>query len=420
MALCLSTAVLPGCRPGGDVDLGESKFLIYNLDPETGEYRLTAEKITTLQNVRQVNGEVVEMRGGGELAEGIEGEPQTREDWEKALIIADSESPSIEYSVEDDGTVVPWDFDSAMMLTVYHHMERSHLYFNDLDLGGSLEADLGGKVGELVGKIPCYYYPKITIGGIPLPLFVDNAAYAYTLDAFLVPPRYSLDDAVPIYANRGVITHEYGHAVFNRIVYDDVRVPDFLFDDWASDPNALRALNEVGGLDEGISDIWGALDTGDPNYIAASIDEDLIDRDMSKPRFYEECLFLAVNTGAYPAASSCGGNYGVDVANPTDSEGVRFDYSAGGEYDSHHLGAVVGSIFWEMRAQQKGTISDEQWARFVLQAMHDIKNPTVDFRLSMFFNALQEQIPAESQAGTCDILHNRLTAIRDELQCTPS
>lgn len=415
-AVVMSLVVASGCRPGGDVD--PSDYLIYTLDPETGEYRLSKEKIRTLRNIRQVDGDVLEMQGGGELAEGIEGDPVTREDWEQALIIKDSAPPSIEYTV-DDGTLIPWDFDSAMMLTVYHHMERSYDYFNGLELGTDLEQDLGAKVGDMVGKIPCYYYPQIKLGGIPLPLFTDNAAYAYTLNAFLVPPRASLDDAVPIYANRGVITHEYGHAVFNRLVYNNERVPDFLFEEWETDPAAIRALNEIGGLDEGLSDVWGALDTKDPNYIAASIDEDLIDRDMGKIRFYETCLFLAVDSGVYPSSSTCGGNYGEGVANPTDSEDVRFDYSEGDGYDSHHLGAVVGSIFWEIREQQRENITDDEWARYVVQAMRDIQNPTKDFRLSMFFNALHDQVPVAHQSEVCQTLHDRLLAIRDELQCLP-
>lgn len=417
MGLCLMA--MAGCRPGGDVDVSSSTFLIYTIDDNSGEYRLKREKITTLQNVRQVDGEIVEMRGGGELTSGIEGDPETREEWEQALIIADSSAPSIEYTVEDDGTVVPWDFDSAMMLTVYHHMEQSNTYFDALPLSAAFEQSLGQKIGEKVGKIPCYYYPQIAIGGIPLPLFTDNAAYAFTLDAFLVPPRASLDEAVPIYANRGVITHEYGHAVFNRLVYNNERVPDPTFEDWPNDPFALHAYNALGGVDEGVSDIWGALDTGDPNFIAASISSDLIDRDMAKIRFYEQCLAIAVQTGTYPASSECGGNYEDGVDNPTDSEGVRIDSKGGDPYGPHQLGAVVASVFWALRNQNKDTITDDAWGEIVAKSLVAIQNPTQDFRTSMFFNAMHDLLPAGAQAQACALLQERLIAIRDELQCTP-
>ncbi len=409
-------AATMGCRPGGDVDPESSDFLIYTIDEESGEYRLQRRKITTIQNVRQVNGEIVEMRGSGELATGVS-DPETREEWEQALLINDSVAPSIEYTVED-GTIIPWDFDSAMMLTVYHHMERSNTYFNELPLSESFKQSLGDSIGDQVGKIPCYYYPQLKIAGIPLPLFTDNAAYAFTLDAFLIPPRSSLDEAVPIYANRGVITHEYGHAVFNRLVYNNNRVPDPTFEEWATDPFARHAYNALGGVDEGVADIWGALDTGDPNFIAASIDESLIDRDMAKTRFYEACLQIAVETGTYPDPSECGGNYGKDVENPTDSEGVRVRYQPDSEFGPHDLGAVVASIFWALREQHQDVISDGQWAEIVAKTLRGIQNPTQDFRLADFFNVMYENLPVGEQAKACTLLQERLIVIRDELQCT--
>ena len=229
LMLCIS------CSPGGEVDPASDKFLIYNLDTETGEYELERVSIETLRDVRAVDGDVVEMRGGGNLKTGIS-EPTTREEWEQVLLIENTITPQVEYTVDRDGTVVPWDFDSAMMLTVYHHFERAREYFDALPLSSDVQADLGNRtIGQLVDRIPCYYYPSIAILGVPIPVFVDNAAYAFTLNGFIVPPRQTLVDAVPIYANRGVITHEYSHAVFNRLVYNGLRVPDPIFEEWGAD-----------------------------------------------------------------------------------------------------------------------------------------------------------------------------------------
>ena len=408
-------SVAAGCRPGGDVDASSSQFLIYTLD-EDGEYRLEKRPITTLRDVRQVNGDVVEMRGAGELTPGV-ADPQTRAEWERALTIEGSQAPSIEYTVEEDGTVVPWDFDSAMMLTVYHHMEQSHQYFNAIPLDEEFRRQLGDEIGDLVGKIECYYYPSISIAGIKLPLFTDNAAYAFTLDAFLVPPRLALADAVPIYANRGVITHEYGHAVFNRIVHNDDRVPAPTLEGWAEDPETLRAYNELSGLDEGVADIWGALDTKDPDFIGASINVSLIDRDMAVTRYYETCIFEAVNTGTWPSAQACGGMYGANIESGVDSQGVRFDGEAGSPYGPHQLGAMVASVFWSLREQQGSKINDDAWGQIVAKALYAIQKPESDFRISSFFNALHDLLPAEAQPEACALFNERLIAIRSELQC---
>lgn len=441
--LLMAIGLLASCSPGGDVDVDSSKFLIYDLDRETGEYRLTRVKIDTLTNVSEADGEVVYLQGGGNLTTPVT-DPQTREEWLNVLAVEGANTPHIEYTVDRDGTVVPWDFDSAMMLTVYHHFEAAAEYFDTIPLDDALRQDLGKAPSELVDRVPCYYYPTVGILGIPIPVFTDNAAYAFTMNAFLVPPRRALDEAVPIYANRGVLTHEYSHAMFNRLVHNGAPVPDHVFERWNEldettglpvDDQAFFAYNELSGLDEGVADIFAALDTKDPNFIAASISEELIDRDMAKPRYYEQCLLLAAQIGAYPPPSSCGGNYpGLvcsDSTDPstctteefndeaTDSKGVRFDYAEGVGYDSHHLGAVVASVFWALRDQNRGEIDDNEWGRIMVKTLRDIQDPDRSFRVTRFFDALHDNLPAASRGDACALFKERLIAIQDELQCQP-
>lgn len=411
LALCALTA-LSACGPGGDVDPATNKFLIYNYDRDTREYRLQRAEIRTLRDVSSVDGSVVYMRGGGLLKSEIE-EPKTEAEWEKALIVDGYKTPIIEYTVDSDGTVIPWDFDSAMMLTVYHHMERAAEYFDSIPTDG-VPMWPGKSVSAQVGRIPCYYYPQIGVLGISIPLFTDNAAYAYTMNAFLVPPRLALTEAVPIYANRGVITHEYSHAVFNRLVHNGKRAPAHVINEaeWSQ-----TAVNEMNGLDEGVADIFGALDTGDPNYIAPSISEELVDRDMAVARYYETCLRTAVTTGKYPDVTECGGS---EVGGKRkDSRGVRMDYEKDGEYDSHHLGAVVGSVFWALRAQLQGQLTDAELGKVVLSALRTISDPSPDFKVAQFFDAMHDHLPAAHQSAACALFRERLPAIEGELQCQP-
>jgi hypothetical protein len=134
------------------------------------------------------------------------------------------------------------------------------------------------------------------------------------------------------------------------LVHNNKRGVNPLAEDWET--NAPIALRELGGLDEGIADIYGALDTKDPDFIAYSIGSNLVDRDMKVDRFYEQCLHMAVLNGSYPEPAACGGNYGEGVKNPTDSKGVRLDQAAGSEYGPHQLGAVGKELQAEQGRRQ--------------------------------------------------------------------
>lgn len=412
LLLGLLGALLVGCGPD-EVDAGKNKFLIYNYNPQTGAYGLERAAIRTIQDVTAVDGTVAFLRGGGSIQQ-TSGEPKTAADWEKAIFIEGDRTPTVEYTIDDDGTVVPWDFDSAMMLTVYHHLERSAEYFDALPSEELGDPALKDDLSRNVGRIACYYYPRMGILGfsVPLPLFADNAAYAFTMNAFLVPPRFSLTDAVPLYANRGVMTHEYGHAMFNRLVHNNRRAPDFLLNQEAWQG---QAANEIGSLDEGVADIWAALDTKNPNFIAPSIGEDLVDRNMTKPRYYETCMAEGVRTGKYPAATACGGTKGQD-GNTYDSKGILYNRD-GQEYDIYHLGATVASTFWAMRERVKDRVSDDDLGKSLVAALRSIQDPTPEFRIVMFFNGLIAALPADVRADACNVFTERLPAIADGLNC---
>lgn len=407
-------AVLVGCGPDA-VDTSKDKFLIYNYNPQTSSYGLERATIRTLQDVTTVDGTVAYLRGGGSIQQ-TSNEPQTEKEWEEALWIDGSSTPVVEYTLDDDGTVLPWDFDSAMMLTVYHHLERSAEFFDRLPTEELGDAALKDNLSQNVGRIACYYYPRMSILGfsVPLPLFTDNAAYAYTMDAFLVPPRFLLTDAVPLYANRGVMTHEYGHAMFNRLVHNDRRAPDFLLNE---DKWSKISLNELGSLDEGVADIWAALDTKNPNFIAPSIGEDLVDRNMTKVRYYETCMAEAISSGTYPKAEDCGGSVpGGSDTHTYDSKGVRYDRD-GDEYDIYHLGATIASTFWAMRERVKDRVSDDELGKVLTSALRSIQNPGPTFRVVTFFDGLHAALPADAKADACAVFTERLPAISDTLAC---
>jgi hypothetical protein len=356
--------------PGPDVDPTEQQtFLVYDYDPESQDYRLHESEIRTLDDARAISGEVAELRGGGKLVT-VHSDPQTREEIEDSLEVRNDRTPSAEYTIED-GVVVPFDFDTQMMVTLYHHLERANDYFTEL-----------GFEEDRVGKLPVYYYPQLSVLGISIPVFSDNAAYAFTLNAFLIPPRLILQEDVPLSANRGVIVHEYSHAVFNRVVHENQRVPDYFVDEY----NAT-VTNYIRSLDEGLADIFAGLAIGDPDFISSSISNELfdIDRDLSKKRVWDGALEL-------------------DIDQSEDASGQRNPYI---------LGSVVASTLWATR----DFLDDETIGQTTLAAMEAIATPGPSFGLELFFNAWLDEMPQEDRDQACELFTERLQRIENDLDC---
>ncbi len=366
LTLALACAVLSACA---DADVTPDRFLVYDLDGDRG-YRLVPARMETLTHPRRGRGAVAMLRGGGDLVLALR-EPESEQEWLEALTVRGHHKPDIRFTV-DDGVGVPWDFHSAMMLTLYHHLERASARFETA--GVSLEE---------VRRLKVHYFIELEVPFLFFtgPLFTDNAAYLVTLDALIVPPRRDLD-AVPLFANRGVITHEYSHAVFNRLTYGDERVPPFALSDW---PRVNQ--NELRSLDEGIADFFGALDTGDPDFLAASIldDHDLeVDRDLSVERHYDD--------------------------------GVRFEVTTDSlvDYDPYALGSVVASALWAVYSN----VGDDL-APAVIAALRRVGPARSNFELVEFFDALVVRLPAAERSGACAIFADRLDAVAADLACTP-
>ena len=359
--LVLLVALLAGCNPGPDIDASQQTYLIYDWNAEERSYELHPGTIKTLEDPRRINGSVAELRGGGSLDVAL-GEPQGPEEWEDAIRVRGDAPPSAEYFIED-GVVVPYDFDTLLMVTLYHHLERADEFFRSHGV-------------ESVGRLPVYYYTQFAVFGFQLPLITDNAAYISTLDAFLIPPTVRLIDDVPLSANRGVIVHEYSHAVFNRLVWGGAKVPPPTFDDrYAEVAAPLRSR------DEAMADVFGALATGDSNFIAPSISEEEfgIDRDLAKERIWEG-----------------------ELADRIADEGLTNPYL---------LGSVIASAIWAMRDD----LGDDMLAETTVAALRAIANPGPNFELSMFLNAWVDAAPADDRPAACELFTARFPPIADDL-----
>ncbi|MCU0663419.1 MAG: hypothetical protein MUC50_13965, partial [Myxococcota bacterium] len=114
---------------------------------------------------------------------------------------------------QDGELVVPEDFDSFSMASIYYNLELASSFFEDLGLD---EATLG--------QIPAYYNStfKIIYQDGTRETWKDNALFvALTAqqNAFFIVP-FEFFEWVPLALNSGIMTHEYTHAVFNELVFD--------------------------------------------------------------------------------------------------------------------------------------------------------------------------------------------------------
>lgn len=365
----LLAAASAGCGPGA-VEEAES-FLIYDRNADSGNYRLVNRSIETIEDIGAGNGQLARLRAGGQIKL-QHTDPQTREEIADSMAIDNDSRPRIDYSIRDDGTVVPWDFHSTIMLSLYHHIERANRYFQGV-----------GVEKSNMGRVPIYYDAKLQVF-IPINLLTDNAAYAFTLDAFLIPPQLLLED-LPLAANRGVIVHEYSHLVFNRLVHGDARAPAYLAEDWPE-----PAVNRMRSIDEGVADIFAGLQTDDPNFISDSISQEQfgIDRDLSETRHYDEALK-------------------AKVAGEADGQN---------RYNPYELGSVIASTVWALRSDPD--IADERLGKAVVATLREMRGLGPDAtRTATFFNELHDQLPSGKQTAACAVFMNRLDAIRGDLTC---
>lgn len=276
---------------------------------------------------------------------------------------------------EVDGAFMGRDFDALMCLTLYHHLNAAHAYFQGLGLGTEV-AD--------VPHLPTHYLPTVGVLGFGLPLLTDNAGYTPAVSAFLVFGQSQLDE-VPLAANEGVMAHEFAHAVFHHLTgrLRGVDLPEWMLGDWPVETaNALRAV------DEGLADVHGAAFTGDPDFIAPSASALELDRDVSFPRAYGDGLAAALGDALE-------------------------------DFDPYAIGSVVASTFWDFRGRlvDAGVAPADARRRMSRAAFETARTLEVDrdFTLGRFWTTAVAAVPAEDRPALCAALDEAFADLMPEV-----
>ena len=176
---------------------------------------------------------------------------------------------------KSDGVFIPQDFLTMQMASISYHLEQLELMDEaygsssasrwPLDVALQVRSVRGGKMEK------------------------NNASYEMNLHALLF--QLPEGSELPLYANGGVIAHEYFHVLFSEKVLTPLRASTLMKNEFQleehnhlkmSDPSSDHFQGNksewqnyhftlLRGLNEGLADLWGYLYSGDEEFVGRSL-----------------------------------------------------------------------------------------------------------------------------------------------------
>ncbi len=374
----IALAASAGCEPSG------YKISLLTYDPESDDYGIRIKRVETLENIDRLDGSATVLRGSASL----------KLDYTTGYLEWRQPPRSVAFDwFESDGVIIPADFDSLAMISIYYSIELSKLFFEDL-----------GFKSKILEKMPTYYWPSFDIVDENGPKSQkDNAFYLYLSPkerSFFILPFEQMQ-WIPMALNTGIITHEYSHAVFDVLVWDRNRQ--------IQDQMVPSASNFVYALNEGWADFVAVARTGDPDFISHSIPKGLfvdfrgsdVVRDASMPLNYT--AYLDQEARQTPPQSFDPYGIGAFVSALMYSFENRIDTS---EITTNNIPSLEARV-------HVGT--------WFVQALDDMgENLTADFELYDFFSFFLTRIDSQTaRTDFCDLLFDRYSLYYEEVRGCP-
>jgi hypothetical protein len=239
--------------------------LVYN--PGVQRYEPRRVQIKTLNDAVALRGSAAVLLGEAKFAwesgdQALKKAQPDPDELRRAITEAPGEPVTASF-LERDGALVPADFHSLNLATLYYNFERAADFFSRI--GGLEQAEMGTP--------QAYYFPEMDISGIGS---ADNAFFMPLLGFLFLP--FDALQKVPLAINGGVLGHEYSHAVFNLKVHDKETFPEADLEWNSPEPEATPGLNLLASIDEGIADLFGTgvtcsedFSVCDPAFLALSL-----------------------------------------------------------------------------------------------------------------------------------------------------
>lgn len=253
---------------------------------DKAEFALTEKSFRTLTDFNELDGTFVSIRRGGTLTiREVNGSLVSSEGF------SGGKSPDLRYRV-DSGVAVPLDYSTLAMLSAYYQLDEIY---------STLEEKVGIAPNDLQSLIPggkhtMLFEPEIKISGKGSDLSAGlklNAAFSPADKKFLLYQRSPVE-SVPLAANLQVLSHEFGHFIFDASFFA------------GKSDSENRWYNEwtMSGVNEGFADFisWAFTDISDVLRASIDIESKANERDFVKTSF----VFSDLN---FEEPSACKGEF---------------------------------------------------------------------------------------------------------------
>ncbi len=287
---------------------GPVDVLVWSWDRQKDAYRPVRAELTTLRNLRTLDGTAGKLVAGArlELDRGkLAATPPADAESLRTAVVARAGGPVDFAYFMVEGLVHPEDGRSLELATLYFNLERAKGFYDDL--------------GVELFDTTVYYAPEFWVGrGSDFTEQFDNALFDPVTRTFSILPSKALVDLPPA-MNLGVIAHEYAHAVFVNQVFPSDAGLTWLAQRGLQEPvKWARAANYTRSVDEGLADYLAGVLTTDPDFLAHTIPAAKADRTLTPTdeRCFDDAMRLSAENDD-PAA-----------------------------YDPYPLGAVLSAALW--------------------------------------------------------------------------
>jgi len=370
---------------GCDPDPAKVELLAY--DEATDAYAFEAVTLETIEDIGEMTGRATSIIGAAEFTY----------DLRTGVMKWDEPGRPVAFAaVEVDGVLVPEDFDSLAMASIYYGIELSLLFYERI-----------GMPRDLLVHLDTYYWPRFktiyTDGETEI--VTDNAYYMYLSKkqrAFFVFP-FEQFEWIPMSMNSGIMTHEFSHAVFDELVDEPNR--DLFAQMTPSSRNFLYGLNE------GWADFMAASRTGDPDFMSHTSPKGIFGiqcnsaswieliRDVSIVYYYSSMVDNAART--VPVEDFC--PYDVGLFFASTMYGVAR--------------AIDGHLHNELEYTPTRD-SQERVARWLYATMGGLgKSLPIDFELWDVFGEMAAQAATDEERSLlCGVLSQRYALYFDQVE----
>lgn len=290
--LTLLLLLAPSCgqkrRPLADRPYKAVVVALTSVDTEgAAHFGLVERTFSALNDLDRLDGTYLQLLRGGDLSiSEVNG----------SLVSEDSfnggDNPDLRYTL-DNGVVISSDYSTLAMLSSFYQFD--YIYSKVEDTLGVAPSKFQEKLPS--GKHTILFEPQIVFNlaqaegsaGIKL-----NAAFSPKDKKFLMFQRSAIE-SVPLSSNLQVISHEFGHYVFDYSflngIYDEKN--------YLSDTFAMHGLNE--GWADFIS--WNFTTSPDILRSSINIDEIANERHITRTTFkWDDVVFLSLSGGEYDPA----------------------------------------------------------------------------------------------------------------------